>query len=179
MNPNLLSHNGTNGGDCIRAAVACNPTSVYGKRDASFIRYSYRKDKNEDDPHARIKMVSATGYGRLDFIVVVPLPHKTPPRKESDDSDTETNEEEEELEPVTHVLAQITEAKGVEGDATTKLHTYRELGRTFILDVKNVEHVVARVFTRAVRPNASARCTKLWKASRVSCISQMWRVGNN
>jgi hypothetical protein len=28
------------GGDCIRAAVACNPTAVYGKRDSSFIRVS-------------------------------------------------------------------------------------------------------------------------------------------
>jgi hypothetical protein len=28
------------GGDCIRAAKACNPTSIYGKRDSSFIQVS-------------------------------------------------------------------------------------------------------------------------------------------
>ncbi|KDN42056.1 hypothetical protein RSAG8_07101, partial [Rhizoctonia solani AG-8 WAC10335] len=138
------------GGDYIRAAVACNPTSVYGKRDSSFIRFSYKKDKNENDPRASIEMVSAIGYGRLDFILAVTLARKTPPPAPQQDEPNivEVNEE-----PRTHVLAHITEAKGVEGDATTELITYRDFGRSFILDVKNIEHVVARVFTRGVRPN--------------------------
>ncbi|KDN35864.1 hypothetical protein RSAG8_11226, partial [Rhizoctonia solani AG-8 WAC10335] len=138
------------GGDCIRAAKACNPTSVYGKRDSSFIRFSYQKDKNEDDPRASIEMVPAIGYGRLDFILAFTLARKTPPPNQQGD---ELDAGEDEDEPSTHVLAQITEAKGVEGDATTELITYREFGRSFILDIKNVEHAVARVYTQGVRPN--------------------------
>ncbi|KEP45905.1 transposase family Tnp2 protein [Rhizoctonia solani 123E] len=146
------------GGDCIRAAKVCNPTSVYGKRDSSFIRFSYEKDENEDDPHAEVKMVTAVGYGRLDLILVITLAGKTPPDDDDDENENEKDkedkgEDEDEAEPITHVLAQITEAKGVEGDATTELITYRELGRSFVLDIKNVEHVAARVFTRGQEPN--------------------------
>ncbi|KDN36991.1 hypothetical protein RSAG8_10444, partial [Rhizoctonia solani AG-8 WAC10335] len=95
-------------------------------------------------------MVPAIGYGRLDFILAFTLARKTPPPNQQGD---ELDEGEDEGEPSTHVLAQITEAKGVEGDATTELITYREFGRSFILDIKNVEHVVARVYTQGVRPN--------------------------
>ncbi|CCO37743.1 hypothetical protein BN14_11902 [Rhizoctonia solani AG-1 IB] len=136
------------GGDCIRAAVACNPTSVYGKRDSSFVRYSYEKDKNENDPRASVDMVSAVGYGRLDFILALTFPRKTPPQRESQ---SDANGDDEDLEAITHVLAHITEAKDVDQDATVELVTYRDYGRSFILDIKNVENVAGRVWTRGVR----------------------------
>ncbi|KAL5634296.1 hypothetical protein ACGC1H_006190 [Rhizoctonia solani] len=139
------------GGDCIRAAKTCNQTSVYGKRDSSFVRFSYMKDKNEDDPRASIEMVPAVGYGRLDLILAFTLPRKTP-LPDQQGSELNANEDEDEDEPITHVVAQITEAKGVEGDATTQLIAFREFGRSFILDIKNIEHVVARVYTEGVRP---------------------------
>ncbi|KAF8748928.1 hypothetical protein RHS01_10449, partial [Rhizoctonia solani] len=58
------------GGDCIRSAVACNPSSIYGKRDSSFVR----RDENENDPDATVNMIGVTGYGRLDFILAVTFP---------------------------------------------------------------------------------------------------------
>ncbi|KAG8746105.1 hypothetical protein FRC11_012868, partial [Ceratobasidium sp. 423] len=139
------------GGDYIRAAVAHNPTSVYGKRDSSFIRFSYEKDKNENDPRAPIEMVPAIGYGRLDFILAITLPRKTPPPVEQANDESDTGEDDEDDEPITHVLAHVTEAKDVDGDAALELITYQKEGRSFILDVKNVEHVAGRVWTQGVR----------------------------
>ncbi|EUC61194.1 hypothetical protein RSOL_387240, partial [Rhizoctonia solani AG-3 Rhs1AP] len=81
------------------------------------------------------------------------LAGKTPPPPPPDQQQAEPDIYEEDEEPVTHVYVQITEAKGVEGGATTQLITYRDFGRSFILDIKNVEHVVARVFTRGVISN--------------------------
>ncbi|CAE6429791.1 unnamed protein product [Rhizoctonia solani] len=36
------------GGDCIRCAKVVDPLSPYGKRDSSFVRYTYQKDANEN-----------------------------------------------------------------------------------------------------------------------------------
>lgn len=82
-------------------------------------------------------MIDAVGYGRLDFILAITLPPD--PRFDID-------------EPALHILAQITEAKGAEGDASTDMVSYTQLGRTFILDVTAIKHVVGRVETRGVRP---------------------------
>ena len=96
-------------------------------------------------------MVPAIGYGRLDFILAVTLPRKIPPPDQRAEG-SDVGEDDEDTEPRTHVLAHITEARGVEQDAATELTTYREYGRSFVLDIKNVEHVAGRVFTRGVRP---------------------------
>ena len=82
-------------------------------------------------------MVSVVGYGRLDFILALTLPPNPC---------FQINR------PTLHILAQITEAKNAEGDALTELVSYIELGRTFILDITAVEHVVGRIETRGVRP---------------------------
>jgi hypothetical protein len=47
----------------------------------------------------------------------------------------------------------MTKAKGVESDAMTKFITHQDFGQSIILDIKNVEHVVTRVYTRGVQPN--------------------------
>jgi hypothetical protein len=75
------------------------------------------------------------GYGRLDFLLAITLP-----------ADEYFGIDE----PQTHVLAHITEAKDVDNDATMNLVTYREYGRSFILDVKNVENVCGRILTKGV-----------------------------
>ncbi|CCO35803.1 hypothetical protein RSOLAG1IB_11370 [Rhizoctonia solani AG-1 IB] len=93
-------------------------------------------------------MVSAVGYGRLDFILALTFPRKTPPQRESQ---SDANGDNEDLEAITHVLAHITEAKDVDQDATVELVTYRDYGRSFILDIKNVENVAARVWTQGVQ----------------------------
>ena len=82
-------------------------------------------------------MVPAVGYGRLDFILAITLPPN--PRFDID-------------EPTLHILAQITEARDAEGDASTEPVSYTELGRTFILDITAIEHVVGRMETRGMRP---------------------------
>jgi hypothetical protein len=98
-------------------------------------------------------MVPAVGYGRLDFILAFTLAWKTlPPNQEADELHADEDEDKAEDKPITHVVAQTTEAKGVDGDATSKLITYRDFGQSFILDIKNVEHVVARVYTHRVQP---------------------------
>lgn len=63
--------------------------SVYGKRNslfvqvssiiytscnANYLQYLYKKDKNKNDPHASVDMISAVGYGHLDFILALTLP---------------------------------------------------------------------------------------------------------
>ncbi|CCO37709.1 hypothetical protein BN14_11868 [Rhizoctonia solani AG-1 IB] len=93
-------------------------------------------------------MISAVGYGHLDFILALTLPQKTPPQRESQ---SDTNGDDEDVEAITHVLAHTTEAKAVDQDATVELVTYRDYGRSFILDIKNVENVAGRVWTRGVR----------------------------
>ncbi|KAG8736633.1 hypothetical protein FRC10_009073, partial [Ceratobasidium sp. 414] len=90
--------------DRIRSACATNPLSAYGKRDSSFIRFTFWKDKNETCRNLPVELVPETGYGRL------------------------------------------------EGDATTKLVSYTQLGRSFVLDITAVENVVGRVEMKGVRP---------------------------
>ncbi|CAE6513036.1 unnamed protein product [Rhizoctonia solani] len=36
------------GGDCIRSAAVVDPLSPYGKRDSSFVRYTFQKGANEN-----------------------------------------------------------------------------------------------------------------------------------
>ncbi|GAB1520630.1 hypothetical protein RhiTH_003712 [Rhizoctonia solani] len=120
------------GGDCIRSAVACNPSSIYGKRDSSFVC----RDENENDPDATVNMIGVTGYGRLDFILAVTFP---------------TDQENEIDAPTTHVLAHITKAKDVEGDAAEERISFTKFGRSFVLDITSVKNVAGRVFTRATR----------------------------
>ncbi|KAB5590246.1 hypothetical protein CTheo_6324 [Ceratobasidium theobromae] len=124
------------GGDCVRAAIACNPSSVYGKRDSSFIRFTCERDENENDPRAPINMIEVVGYGRLEFILAITFP-----------VDLEHNIDA----PTTHVLALITEAKDVEGDATREMISFRKFGRSFVLDITSVKNVAGRVFTKAKR----------------------------
>jgi hypothetical protein len=75
------------------------------------------------------------GYGRLDFVLAITLPA---------DEDFGIDE------PQTHILVHITEVKDVDNDAAIELVTYRDYGRSFILDVKNVENVCGRIFTKGV-----------------------------
>ncbi|KAG8687528.1 hypothetical protein FRC09_013444 [Ceratobasidium sp. 395] len=51
-------------------------------------------------------------------------------------------------EPQLHILAHITEAKDVEGDARTERASYTQLGRSFVLDITMIQRVVGRVETR-------------------------------
>jgi hypothetical protein len=82
-------------------------------------------------------MVTATAYGRLDYILALSLP-------ESERFDIP--------EPRLHILAHITEAKGTSGDAAESLVSFRQMGRSFILDVQAIENVVGRVETKGVVP---------------------------
>ncbi|KAG8738887.1 hypothetical protein FRC10_006404 [Ceratobasidium sp. 414] len=123
-------------GDHIRSACATNPLSAYGKRDSSFIPFTFWKDKNETRRNLPVELVPETGYGRLDFILAIMLPPN--PRFNIDA-------------PKVHILAHITEAKGTEGNATTKLVSYTQLGRSFVLDITAVENVVGRVETKGGR----------------------------
>ncbi|KAG9091330.1 hypothetical protein FS749_016630 [Ceratobasidium sp. UAMH 11750] len=47
-----------------------------------------------------------------------------------------------------HLLAHLTKAKDAEGDASTELISYTKLGRSFILNITTLDHVVGRVETR-------------------------------
>ncbi|KAF8594035.1 hypothetical protein BDV93DRAFT_581255, partial [Ceratobasidium sp. AG-I] len=125
------------GGDYIQSACATHPLTVYGKHDASLVRFNYQKDRNENYKNRPVEMVPAISYGRLDFILAITF---TP------DLCFAINE------PALHILAQITEAKDAEGDASTELISYTELGRTFVLDIIAIEQVVGRVETQGVRP---------------------------
>ncbi|CAE6439581.1 unnamed protein product, partial [Rhizoctonia solani] len=124
------------GGDSIRCAKVVDPLSPYGKRDSSFVRYGFQKDANEDYPNVAPRMVDAFGYGRLDFIIALTCP---PNRR--------FNIEEPEL----HILAQITEAKGAEGDAANEFVSFTQFGRSVILDVTSVLSVVGRVCTTGIK----------------------------
>ncbi|KAL5632974.1 hypothetical protein ACGC1H_003460 [Rhizoctonia solani] len=128
-----------NGGDKIRASAPCNPASVYGKRDASFVRYVFQKDKNEDDPNADIEMVDAIGYGCLEFILAI----RFPDTDEAKDFLGDT--------PPFHILAHVAEAKGVEGNGTERILTFTEFGRKFILDITSIKYLAGRVHTRGVK----------------------------
>ncbi|QRV84316.1 Transposase family tnp2 [Ceratobasidium sp. AG-Ba] len=112
-----------NGGDCIRTACTRNPSSAYGKRDNSFIRYTFRYDKNARNGRPA-EMLDETGYGRLDFILAITLPANPRFNIES---------------PQLHVLAHITQAEGAIGDASTQLVSYTKMGRSFVLDITSVE----------------------------------------
>ncbi|CAE6462456.1 unnamed protein product [Rhizoctonia solani] len=125
----------TGAGDCIRSAVACNPLSPYGKRDALFIRYTFQRDKNERNRKAP-EMVDVYAYGRLDFILAITLP---------------ANQRFKINTPKLHVLAQITEADGAEGDAASELITFTKFGRSIVLDVSSVLSLAGRVFTRGAK----------------------------
>ncbi|KEP45465.1 transposase family Tnp2 protein, partial [Rhizoctonia solani 123E] len=127
------------GGDKIRASAPCNPASAYGKRDASFVRYVFQKDKNEDDPDADIEMVDAIGYGCLEFILAIRFPDTDKAKDFLGDT------------PPFHILAHVAEAKGVEGDGTERILTFTEFGRKFILDITSIKHLAGRVHTQGVR----------------------------
>ncbi|KAG9097599.1 hypothetical protein FS749_005930 [Ceratobasidium sp. UAMH 11750] len=121
------------GGDCIRSASASNPLSPYGRRDTSFVRFTYDKDINTRHRLLPAKMVPAIGYGHLDFILAISLP-----------PDPDFGVEQSQL----HILAHLTEAKDAEGDASTELVSYTKLGPSFILDITTLDHVVGRAETR-------------------------------
>ncbi|CCO36136.1 hypothetical protein BN14_10261 [Rhizoctonia solani AG-1 IB] len=87
------------------------------------MQFVFQKDRNENDPNADIEMVDAIGYGRLNFILVITLPQDDHFRIEN---------------PVTHVLAHVTEAKDVEGDATKELLSF-------------IKGLAGRVFTKGRR----------------------------
>ncbi|CEL53970.1 hypothetical protein RSOLAG1IB_11502 [Rhizoctonia solani AG-1 IB] len=125
----------TGAGDCIRSAVACNPLSPYGKCDASFIWYTFQRDRNERNRRLP-EMVDVYAYGRLDFILAITLP---------------TNQRFKIQDPKLHVLAHITEADGAEGDAASELITFTKFGRSIVLDVSSVLSLAGRVFTRGVK----------------------------
>ncbi|CCO35854.1 hypothetical protein BN14_09974 [Rhizoctonia solani AG-1 IB] len=124
------------GGDSIRSAIACNPASVDGGRDSSFIRFTFQKDENKNNPNASINMVDAIGYGRLEFLLAVTLPQDN-----NFGIDVST----------THILAYITEAKDVEGDGTNKILYFTKFGCSFILNATLIKNVAGRVFTKARR----------------------------
>ncbi|CAE7160207.1 unnamed protein product [Rhizoctonia solani] len=125
----------TGPGDCIRSAVATNPYSPYGKRDASFVRYTFQRDRNERNHRKKPEMVDVYAYGRLDFIIAITLP---------------TSKEFNIAEPKLHVLAHITEAEGTEGDASSEMLTFTKFGRSIVLDVSSVLSLAGRVFTRGM-----------------------------
>ncbi|GAB1528270.1 hypothetical protein RhiTH_011462 [Rhizoctonia solani] len=93
-------------------------------------------DENKNDPDATVNMIGVTSYGRLDFILAVTFP---------------TDQENEIDAPTTHVLAHITEAKDVEGDAAKERISFTKFGQLFVLDITSVKNVAGRVFTRATR----------------------------
>ncbi|CAE6402042.1 unnamed protein product, partial [Rhizoctonia solani] len=124
------------GGDCIRCAAVVDPFSAYGKRDSSFVRYTFQKDANENYPNRTPDMIDAFGYGRLDFILAITLPASKKFKLK---------------EPKLHILAHITEAKGAEGNAATDFVSFTQFGRSVILDVTSVNSVVGRVFTKGVK----------------------------
>ncbi|KAG8692847.1 hypothetical protein FRC08_009492 [Ceratobasidium sp. 394] len=125
------------GGDCIRSASASNPLSPYGRRDNSFVRFTYEKDTNTRHRLQPANMVLEIGYGRLDFILAISLP-----------PDPDFGVDRSQL----HILAHLTEAKDAHGDASTELVSYSKLGRSFILDITTLDHVVGRVETRGKKP---------------------------
>ncbi|KAJ1301859.1 hypothetical protein OPQ81_009086 [Rhizoctonia solani] len=125
----------TGPGDCIRSAVATNPLSPYGKRDASFIRYTFQRDRYERRRRKTPEMVDVYAYGRLEFIIAITLPA-------SEDFDI--------TEPKLHVLAYITEAEGAEGDASCEMLTFTKFGRSIVLDILSVLNLAGRIYTRGV-----------------------------
>ncbi|KAB5588247.1 E4 ubiquitin-protein ligase [Ceratobasidium theobromae] len=56
-------------------------------------------------------------------------------------------------EPRLFILAHITQAKGTLGDATEILISFRQMGRSFVVDVQAIENVVGRVKTKGVIPS--------------------------
>ncbi|KAF8676402.1 hypothetical protein RHS04_06510 [Rhizoctonia solani] len=125
----------TGPGDCIQSAVATNPFSPYGKRNASFVKYTFQRDKNKRSCRKEPKMEDMNAYGQLDFILAITLPvnkrFKITKRK-------------------LHVLAHITEAEGAEGDAASKMIAFTKFGQSIILDISLVMNLAGQVFTRRV-----------------------------
>ncbi|QRV93536.1 Transposase family Tnp2 protein [Ceratobasidium sp. AG-Ba] len=111
----------TDGGDCIRSASATNALSSYGKRDASFIKTKKMRNNKE------VEMVKVFGYGRLNFILALNLP--AAPKFSVN-------------EPHFHILAHTTKAKDARGDTSIERVSYIKLGRSFVLDMTSVKHVV-------------------------------------
>ncbi|CAE6504462.1 unnamed protein product [Rhizoctonia solani] len=144
------------GGDSIRCADVVDPLSPYGKRDSSFVRYTFQKDANENFPNLNIRMVEAFGYGRLDFILALALPA---------DKDFGLDE------PRLHILAHITEAKHGEGDATTEFVSFTEFGRSIILDISSVQ----RTYLADIR-EAESDCSRLCEEllSGYKCVSNQF-----
>ncbi|KAF8748684.1 hypothetical protein RHS01_10635 [Rhizoctonia solani] len=64
----------TGPGDCIQSAVATNPFSPYGKRNASFVKYTFQRDKNKRSRRKEPEMGDVNAYGQLDFILAITLP---------------------------------------------------------------------------------------------------------
>jgi hypothetical protein len=108
----------------------------------------YKKDKNENNPHASVNIISAVGYGRLNFILALTLPRVTLLKGESQ---SETNGGDKDLEADSDVRKHITEAEDVDQYAAVELVTYQDYSRFFILDTKNVENAAGRVWTRGVQ----------------------------
>ncbi|CEL56160.1 hypothetical protein RSOLAG1IB_07613 [Rhizoctonia solani AG-1 IB] len=104
-------------------------------RDASFVRYTFQRDKNERNRKAP-EMVDVYAYGRLDFILAITLPANQRFKVDT---------------PKLHVLAHITEADGAEGDAASELITFTKFGRSIVLDVSSVLSLAGRVFTRGAK----------------------------
>ncbi|GAB1527458.1 hypothetical protein RhiTH_010633 [Rhizoctonia solani] len=125
----------TGPGDCIQSAVATNPFSPYGKHNASFVKYTFQRDKNKRSCRKEPKMEDMNAYGQLDFILAITLPvnkrFKITKRK-------------------LHVLAHITEAEGAEGDAASKMIAFTKFGQSIILDISLVMNLAGQVFTRRV-----------------------------
>ncbi|KEP44909.1 hypothetical protein V565_351230, partial [Rhizoctonia solani 123E] len=98
--------------------------------------YKFQKDANKDYPNLKPRRVDTFGYRRLNFIIALTCP---PNRR--------FNIEEPEL----HVLAQITKAKGVEGDAANEFVSFTQFGRSVILDITSVLSPVGRVCTTGIK----------------------------
>ncbi|QRV89401.1 hypothetical protein RhiJN_17419 [Ceratobasidium sp. AG-Ba] len=95
---------------------------------------NYYHDKDKDlEKNKKVEMVKVFGYSRLDFILALTLP--ATPEFGVD-------------EPQFHILAHITEAKDARGDVSIKRISYTKLGRSFVLDITSVKHVVGRVEPR-------------------------------
>ncbi|KAF8728392.1 hypothetical protein RHS02_07954, partial [Rhizoctonia solani] len=79
-------------------------------------------------------MIDVTGSGHLDFILAVTFP---------------ANQENKIDAPTTHVLAHITKAKDVEGDAAKEKISFTKFEQLFVLDITSVKKIAGCIFTQA------------------------------
>ncbi|KAF8592922.1 hypothetical protein BDV93DRAFT_567159 [Ceratobasidium sp. AG-I] len=121
------------GGDHIRSTVSGNSLSLAPKRDATFVRFVFWRDKYENQRNRPPKMVKATEYGRLECILVLHL---------------EPNPTLGIAQRTTRILADLTPCACTEGDATVNLVSYQRFQPRRILDIQAVENVVGRVSSR-------------------------------